>query len=78
MALNLTTTLLYALNVSERERRLASGAEPPVSNRELGMSLLALALLSSSGWLGGMLSYHYGVRVADEATQTSGLHSRTG
>jgi hypothetical protein len=26
-----------------------------------------------SGWLGGMLSYRYGVRVADEETQAEGF-----
>ncbi|HEY4442399.1 MAG TPA: DUF2231 domain-containing protein [Candidatus Elarobacter sp.] len=73
MVLNLTTTALFAINLAERERRLADGGEQAVSNRELCMSMLAIVLLSGSGWLGGMLSYHYGVRVADETVQASGL-----
>jgi uncharacterized membrane protein len=39
------------------------------------MSIVALALLSVSGWLGGKLAYRYGVRVADEDTQTEGFSS---
>jgi len=39
------------------------------------LSIVALALLSISGWLGGKLSYRYGVRVADEGTQDEGFHS---
>jgi uncharacterized membrane protein len=34
--------------------------------------VVALALLGASGWLGGMLTYRYGVRVVDEATQAAG------
>ncbi len=33
------------------------------------LSIVALALLAVSGWLGGTLSYRYGVRVADDADQ---------
>jgi uncharacterized membrane protein len=40
---------------------------------ELAMSVVALAMLTVSGWLGGKLSYRFGVRVADERTQRSGL-----
>ncbi len=35
----------------------------------LTLSVIALVLLGVSGWLGGHLSYRYGVRVADEETQ---------
>ena len=37
------------------------------------LSIVALALLSVSGWLGGKLAYRYGVRVADEGTQAEGF-----
>jgi uncharacterized membrane protein len=37
------------------------------------LSIVALALLGASGWLGGKLAYHFGVRVADEATQAEGF-----
>ena len=36
------------------------------------LSAVALGVLGVSGWLGGRLTYHYGVRVADEATQATG------
>jgi uncharacterized membrane protein len=38
----------------------------------IAVSVVALALLAVSGWLGGQLAYRYGVRVADEATQAEG------
>lgn len=37
------------------------------------VSLIGLGLLSISGYLGGKLAYHYGVRVAEEATQAEGF-----
>jgi uncharacterized membrane protein len=44
----------------------------------LVLSAACLAALTVSGYLGGMLAYRYGVRVADEATQASGYrHSRS-
>jgi uncharacterized membrane protein len=39
----------------------------------LVLSILGLALVGVSGFLGGKLAYHYGVRVADEATQADGF-----
>jgi uncharacterized membrane protein len=76
LALNVTCMALYALNLTQRERRLhaASTRDAAVSGNEIGLSLLALSLLGTSGWLGGMLAYHFGVRVADERTQLEGLH----
>ena len=38
------------------------------------LSLIALVLLGVSGWLGGQLAYHYGIRVADEQTQSEGFN----
>jgi uncharacterized membrane protein len=40
------------------------------------LSIIALALLSVSGWLGGKLAYRFGVRVADEHTQAEGHRHR--
>jgi hypothetical protein len=34
---------------------------------------VSLAALAASGFLGGELAYRYGVRVADEATQSEGF-----
>jgi hypothetical protein len=33
---------------------------------------VALALVGGGGWLGGRLTFRYGVRVADEDTQAAG------
>jgi uncharacterized membrane protein len=76
LALNVTTTALYLLGLAQRQKRLNTEAtrDEPVSGGDIGLSLLAMALLGASGWLGGMLSYHFGVRVADERTQAEGLH----
>lgn len=40
---------------------------------QIGLSALCLATLAVSGYLGGKLSYRYGVRVADEQTQAQGF-----
>jgi uncharacterized membrane protein len=50
-----------------------SGHFGETSTRLLALSVVALAFLGVSGWLGGKLAYHYGVRVADERTQAEGL-----
>jgi len=36
------------------------------------LSAVSLAVLAVSGYLGGKLTYRYGVRVADEVTQADG------
>jgi uncharacterized membrane protein len=38
----------------------------------LVLSIVALAFLAVSGWLGGMLAYRFGVRVASESVQAEG------
>lgn len=75
LALNVTTMALYLLNLAQREKRLHADdtRDDAVSDGEIGLSLLALSLLGASGWLGGMLAYHFGVRVADERTQSEVL-----
>jgi uncharacterized membrane protein len=35
--------------------------------------IVLLAILGASGWLGGKLAYHFGVRVAAETTQRAGF-----
>lgn len=39
----------------------------------LALSVVALACLAVSAWLGARLTYRFGVRVADEATQAQGF-----
>lgn len=70
MTLNLLVTVAYAVNWLIR-----SGDDPAVPWAPLVLSLVSLAALSVSGWLGGKLAYHYGVRVADEATQADGFRT---
>jgi uncharacterized membrane protein len=56
MAINLTVVALYAVNVWMRTR----GGDPGTT---LLLSVLAIALLLVSGWLGGKMVYVYGVAV---------------
>lgn len=69
MALNVTVVVLFAVSFFLRSGRTGE----QVSVGLLVLSIVALALLGASGWLGGKLAYHFGVRVADEATQAEGF-----
>jgi uncharacterized membrane protein len=74
MALNTVVLVLFIVNALLRK----SHGLDSVSNTALVLSVVGLLILSTSGWLGGKLSYSYGVRVADEATQASGFqHTAT-
>jgi uncharacterized membrane protein len=75
MALNLTTVALFAVNLMWRHDTYYEDAE--VRTGQLVMTIAALALLSLSGWIGGMLAYRYGVRVAHETDQAEGFRSPT-
>jgi uncharacterized membrane protein len=70
-ALNVTVTVAYIINFvwrqAEHDRSAAVGYGP------LALSVVSLAALAVSGWLGGKLSYRYGVRVAREADQAQGF-----
>ncbi|SED68377.1 DUF2231 domain-containing protein [Jiangella alba] len=70
MSLNLTITVAYAANFLWR--RDGGGLDDAVAPGPLVLSVAALAALGVSGYLGGKLAYHYGVRVADETTQAEG------
>lgn len=52
--------------------------DPEVPTGLIVVSVVALAMLSVSGWLGGKMSYRYGVRVADEQTQAEGFQDEGG
>ena len=69
MVLNLVVVVLYVGNLALRR---AQGYDD-VSGLALGLSVVAVAVLGASGWLGGKLAYHYGVRVADEEKQSEGF-----
>ncbi|HEU4807374.1 MAG TPA: DUF2231 domain-containing protein [Homoserinimonas sp.] len=69
MALNLGVVALFIINYFVRV-----GAEhDEVNVLGIVLSVIGLALLGMSGWLGGKLAYRYGVRVADEQTQAEGF-----
>ncbi|MFC0548086.1 DUF2231 domain-containing protein [Kutzneria chonburiensis] len=71
MSLNLTVTVGYVANFLWR--RAADTVNGPVGLGPLLLSVVCLLLLAAAGYLGGKLAYHYGVRVADEATQADGF-----
>lgn len=73
MALNLVVTAAFVGGFFWRQ----AGDGPPdrVGLGPLALSVLALAALAVSGYLGGKLAYRYGVRVADETVQAEGFRS---
>ena len=74
MGLNLSVATAFA--VSWLLRRGELDDPDGVAVGLIVLSAVALAALGLSGWLGGKLSYRYGVRVADEATQAEGFTPR--
>jgi uncharacterized membrane protein len=71
MTLNLAVVGLEAIGFAMRSSRLHEPGGTPIGL--IVLAGVALALLGASGWLGGKLSYRYGVRVVDEATQAEGF-----
>jgi uncharacterized membrane protein len=69
MVLNLSAVALFVVSFFVHR----SHGYDDVSAAGLVLALVGVAALGASGWLGGMLAYHYGVRVADEATQAEGF-----
>ena len=69
MALNLAVVVIFVVNFLVRK----SDGYESVKPLHLTLTIVALALLGASGWLGGKLAYRYGVRVADETTQSDGF-----
>jgi len=65
--LNTAGIILFAVGLVIR---FAVGDE--ISGWAVAISVVALGALGISGWLGGKLSYRWGVRVADESTQREG------
>jgi hypothetical protein len=57
MVLNLTVIVIFAIGFALRRDALD---DVPVAALPLVLSVLALALLAASGWLGGKLTYTYG------------------
>ncbi|WP_375481286.1 DUF2231 domain-containing protein [uncultured Mycobacterium sp.] len=68
MTLNVAIVSAYIVNFIWRHS--SYGQPAAVGLGPLVLSACSLAVLMVSGFLGGMLSYRYGVRVAREADQT--------
>jgi len=73
MSLNLAVTVAYIVNFVWRQGDYASGAAVAIG--PLILSAVSFAALGVSGYLGGMLAYRYGVRVATQATQAEGFRT---
>lgn len=71
MALNLTAMALFVVSLIVR---LVAGADEP-SVAAFVVAVVAYLLVGASGYLGGKLAYHFGVRVAAESTQAEGFHA---
>ena len=69
MTLNLVVVAVFVVNFAVRR---AQGYDE-FRGVGLALTIIALLVLGVSGWLGGKLAYHYGVRVADEAKQLEGF-----
>ena len=70
MCINLALLCAYLTDFVWRYRTHARGE--PVSAGMLALSAACVAALGISGYLGGKLTYRYGVRVAGELTQADG------
>jgi len=70
MSLNLAVVVAYVINFLIRDPD-----DTAVPWAPLVLSLVTLAVLSASGWLGGRLAYRFGVRVAEETTQAEGFRA---
>jgi uncharacterized membrane protein len=73
MGLNLAVVGAFVASFIWRASR---GVAIETSVAQLVLSAAALAFLGVSGFLGGMLAYRYGVRVAAETDQAEGYVSR--
>lgn len=69
LSLNLGAVVLFAVNFFVR----AASDHTSVSVIGLALTIIGLIGIAVSGWLGGKLAYHYGVRVAAEDTQAEGF-----
>ena len=71
MGLNLAVAAAFAVSFLLRR----GDTDEEVSAGLIALSVVALAALGLSGWLGGKLTYRYGVRVVEEEVQADGYRS---
>jgi uncharacterized membrane protein len=76
MSLNLLVTAAYIGGFLWRRTGDGVGPDGGVATGPLVLSAVSVAVLAVSGYLGGKLAYHFGVRVADEATQAEGFERK--
>ncbi|HEU5083105.1 MAG TPA: DUF2231 domain-containing protein [Acidimicrobiales bacterium] len=69
LVLNLAVTAAFLVSFALRRGDTAD----EVSAGLIALSIVALAVLGASGWLGGKLTYRYGVRVVEEDLQADGF-----
>jgi uncharacterized membrane protein len=72
-ALNSTALVIFIIDFIWRYNSRDSLESTPVG--PLILSIVGLAIVGASGFLGGRLAYHYGVRVADEGVQAEGFRT---
>ncbi len=70
MFINVTLIVAYGADFAWRFHSHDRGA--PVGGSMIALSVACAAALAVSGYLGGKLTYRYGVRVAAEASQADG------
>ena len=70
MTINVTVVALFAANFLWRHGSYYETSK--VQLGQLALTAVGIAMLGVSGWLGGLLAYRYGVRVAEEADQVAG------
>lgn len=71
MSLNLAVVAAFVVSFVIRMDSIDEPDE--VGSGLIALSVVALAALGASGWLGGKLTYRFGIRVADEQTQAEGF-----
>ena len=74
-ALNSAALVIFLISFLWRFRTQDSWDASPVG--PLVLSIVGMAVVGASGFLGGKLAYHYGVRVADESVQAEGFRATT-
>lgn len=72
LILNVATLALFASSFAIR----IDDAAVETSVGLIVVSVVALGMLGAAGWLGGKLTYRYGIRVATEDDQRDGLGTR--
>jgi uncharacterized membrane protein len=70
-AINVTVVVLYAINLWLRT------TSPPSADLGFGLSLIGVAMLAVSGWLGGEMVHVHGVSVSAGEAGTTEIPART-